>query len=323
MGYNTGAGAGAQVGKETVYGTPVAYTKQLNILNESVKLSVERKEEETLLASKAAGGQDIVSRRVAGDVSVILKPEEAGLLLAWALGLEAANPTLEIAGSYIHTLTAQTALGALPSMTMVIDRKAAVKQYAGCKVNSFKLDAKSGDYLRATVSIKGLDEATGTVNGALIPASKKAFKFVGGTLTVDAVSFANIVGVNLSIDNKLIDVESTLTTGLLAPEPTQGTREITISIDALYDAPADTLRESKYKAGALASIVFMFESPDEIVATKKYRIGFSLPNVDINQCDVNVSGREVIHMQIQGKALQIGSTEPITVTVYDGLNSKF
>jgi hypothetical protein len=322
MAYNNGAGAQMQIGKESTFGTPVSLTKTVNFLSESIKLGVNRKTEDTLLAAKSAGGQDIVSRKVAGDFSVLLKPEEAGILLAWALGLEASNPTLEVAGSYIHTLTAQAAAAALPSYTMVVDRKAAVKQYAGLKVDTFKLDAKSGDYLRATIGVKGQDEAAGTVNSGLTASSKRAFKFVNGTLTVDAVSFANIQSVSLAISNKLTELDPTLGTGLLMPEPVQGTREITINIDALYDSAAESFREAKYKAGATAAIVMQFESPDLIVSGKTYRINVNLPNVDISQCDVNVGGRDVIRMGIQGMALQIGATEPITVQVFDGLNTK-
>jgi hypothetical protein len=322
MAYYVGAGAQMQIGKESIYGTPVAYTKTVNFLSESIKLAVERKSEDSLVASKAIVGSDIMSKKVAGDFSVILKPEEAGILLAWALGLEAANPTLEVAGSYIHTLTLQAAAGALPSYTMVIDRRAAVKQYAGLKVDSFKLEAKAQDYLRATVGVKGQDEAAGTVNGGLTASSKRAFKFVNGTLTVDGSSFANITSVTLTIANKLTEVENTLTTGLLMPEPIQGTREISVSIEALYDAAAESFRESKYKAGALANVVMQFESPDLIVAGKTFRINIAMPNVDISQADVNVGGRDTIKMSIQGTALAIGATEPITVLTYDGNNAK-
>jgi len=317
-----GVGTSLGIGKEASWGTintAEEATKLLNFLSESMKLSVERKEEDTLLASTSSGAQDIQGHKVAGDFSVICKPDELGYLFAWAMGSETVGSTDDAyaTGSRKHTFIPCSATETLPSCTLHVDRKTAMKSYTGCKVSSLKLDAKSGDYLRATVSVKGKQEGTGAFETGLTSSQLKAFKFLNGTCSIDGSANTNITGIMLSYDNKLDDGDITLGSGLYATEPEHSLRDIQVTLDTFYDSAAEGYREDNFKIGATASIVFTFISPSEIASGKPYKFTVTIPNVDITAADANIGGRDKLKVSLVGKALAIGSTSPITIEYWD------
>ncbi len=312
-----GIGTSLGISNESEWGTAVVpATKLINFSSESMKLTVTRKEEDSLLASTASGAQDIMGRSVSGDFSVVAKPDELGYLFAWATGKESVAADA-VYGGFKHVFTPCSATEVLPSATVCVDRKIAVKSYSGCKVDSLKLDAKSGDYLRATVSLKGKSEGVGSFGAGLEASTLKAFKFLNGTCKIDGADTGNITGVSLSYSNKLDDGDNTLGSGLYNTEPEHALREITITFDTFYDALSETIRETKYKEGALASAEFTFESPSELATGKKFKFTVVMPYIDITAADANVSGRDKIKVSIVGKALAIGSTAPITINYWD------
>jgi hypothetical protein len=317
-----GVGTSLGIGKEASWGTTNTgneATKLLNFISESMKLAVERKEEESLLAATAAGAQDIMGHKVSGDFSVIAKPDELGYLFAWAFGSETVGATDDAyaTGSRKHTFVPCSATDSLPSCTLHVDRKIAIKEYTGCKVSSLKLDAKSGDYLRATVSLKGKAEATGEFATGLSASQLKAFKFLNGTCSIDGAPNTNITGVSLSYDNKLDDGDITLGSGLYSTEPEHSLRDIQVTLDTFYDDTTEGIREDNYKVGATASIAFTFISPSEIASGKPYKFTVTIPNVDVTAADANIGGRDKVKVSLTGKALAIGSTSPITVEYWD------
>ncbi|MFA6776811.1 MAG: phage tail tube protein [Sphaerochaetaceae bacterium] len=73
MPFITGTGASLQIGKETVFGTGVQPTDLVDITSEGIKLSVEKGDEGSLLASKTPNSRDLMSISVSGSVSFILR----------------------------------------------------------------------------------------------------------------------------------------------------------------------------------------------------------------------------------------------------------
>jgi len=321
--YYTGAGASFQVGKETTFATQATPTNAINFLNESISLSVERLTEDSLIVSKTARAMDVMGFSVAGDFSVILKPENIKQLLHLSLGVEDA-PTLVPAttGAYSHIFKLIDGETSLPSFTAVIDRKVATPAYTGLKVSSLKLDAKAKDFIRGTISVKGSGkEEVGTLETLPAP-TMKAYRFVNGSLTIDGVEFADVSSVGLTIDNTLEDGEQTLGSGYYNSEGQHSERVINLEIECYYNATSNTIRENKYKTdGASASIVLTLESPELIEVGQKHRFIVTLPNVVITEANPNISGKEKIALTLSGQALETTGAEAIEVNVIDGENA--
>lgn len=324
MAYNMGIGSQLAIGKESAWGTAVPDTKLINFTSESLDASVSKTEEENLLAAKAAAAYDLMGIKVAGDFSAILKPESAGFLVKAALG--GTDTVVQnqggVTGQHQHTIIAQTAAGSLPSYTIIVNRKQAVKKYSGCKVDTLKLSAKAGDYARITVGVKGKDESSGSVTTSTNP-SKKAYKFIGGTLTAGGTAL-DITGVDLDYANGLDDGVQTNTSGIYASEPIHGKRKITLSVEMPYDTNSESIRNTNLLTEALLStVVLHLESPEIIAAASKFRMDITLANVAILEAKVNVGGAGLLTMSIKGEATAVGATEPITAVVYDDQSTAY
>jgi hypothetical protein len=324
MGIVTGQGSSLQIGQETAWGTKIAPTTAINFLNESLKLVVERKEEDTLVGGVTSRAQDIMKRSVEGDFGLIMKPGNTGLLFAMALGVEA-SPVESPTGVYEHSFTPIHAgiSESLPSFSAIVDRHVAVKAYTGLKVGSLKLEAKAGDYLRATVSCKGKDEEAGTKNASLKIPSAKAYRFAGGSCTFDSIEFGDVTGVTVDYSNELDEGEQTLASGYNGTENEPQARKITISIETAYNSASETVREGKFKTEATVAVKLRFVSPDEIVIGTKHAIEIELPLVAITECSPAVSGKEKLKLSIAGTALESDTAEAIIITLIDDKNAKY
>lgn len=315
-----GIGALCAIGKETSWGTAVADTMLLNFLSEGLKLNVEKVQEESLLAAKAAAAYDLMGMSVSGPVSVILKPENAGFIMHAALGGDDTHTT--VTGQEVHTILAQDPDTPLPSYSIYVDRKVASKVYSGAMVQSLKLSAKVKDYVRATLEFLAKDEADDDVTSST-PPSLKSYKMVGGTFTLGATA-CDVASFELDYQNNLEPGPQLNTSGLYISQPLQGARKISFTIEVPYDAESELIRETNFKTEALlATAVFHLESPSIIATTYKYRMDITLRNVAILEAHPNINDAGYQMIQIKGEATAVGATEPITAVIYDATASEY
>lgn len=324
MPFSTGSGARVAIGKESAWGTPVADTMLMHFTSEGLAPEINKVEEESLLAAKAAAAYDLMGIKVSGDISGIVKPEMAGFLLKAALG--GTDTVVQnqggVTGQHQHTIELQTAAAALPSYTIMVDRKVAIKRYSGCRVESLKLSAKAGDYVRFTLAVKGKDESAGSIV-TTTPPSRKAYKFIGATVTLGGTAF-EATGIDLDIMNQLEEGPQTNLSGLYHTDPMHTKRKVTISIEKPYDAAAETLRDTNLLTEAvLATVVLHLESPEIIAAASKYRMDVTLRNVAILDAKTNVGGPSILTTSISGEATAVGSTEPISAVIYDNQTAAY
>lgn len=320
MAFNMGAGAQLAIGKESAWGTPVADSLLINFSSESLAPEVSKVEEDSLLAAKAAAAYDLMGLKVSGEFSATLKPELAGFLVKAALG---GTDTVShnyggITGQEQHVIIAQTAADQLPSYTLYAYRKQATKRYSGCKVDSFKITAKAGDYVRVSVGVKGKDESSGSITST-VPPSLKAYKLIGGTVTLAGTAM-DVTSVELDIQNGLEDGPQTNVSGTYFTEPMHGKRKISINIEMPYETNAETIRNTNFLTETvLATAVLHLESPSIITGSSKYRMDVTLNNVAVLEATPgNVNGAGLLVCTIKGEATAVSTTEPISVAVYDG-----
>lgn len=315
-----GSGTKVAIGKEASWGTSHVDTLLLPFSSESIAVTVKKTEEPNLLGGKAVTAFDLMQFSVSGDISGLFKPEVAGYLVWAALG--GTDTITNPSSTYCHTIIAQTAALALPSYTIFVDRKVAIKKYTGCKINSLKITSKMGDYTTFAVSYKGKDEATATI-ATSTPPSLKAYKLVNGTLTMGATAF-DISGCDLTITNDLDDGVQVNTSGIYSTEPIHGTRIFELNIDMPYETNSETLWTTNFITETLLStVVLHLESPSIITAALKYRMDVTLSNVAVLDQKRNVSGKDIIGMTIKCVATSVGATEPISVAVYDATSAAY
>lgn len=315
MAFLTGAGAKFAIGKESAWGTPVPDTMLINFSSESLAPEVSKTEEESVLAAMAAAGYDLQTLKVSGDVAFILKPENAGFIMKAALG--GTDTLAVVTGQQQHAIAPVAASGVLPSYTILVDRKQVIKRYSGAKVDTLKLEAKAGDYVRATLTLKAKDESVVASIATLVPPSLKAFKFVGATVTVGGTSL-EVTGITFDYANQLEEGPQTSGTGIYLSEPIHGKRKASVSLELPYGSAAENIQVTNLLTDAvLSSVVLHFESPAIIATTYKHRMDITLNNVAVLGCKTNVGDTGVLMTTINGEATEVGATVPISVVVYD------
>lgn len=320
MAFNTGAGAVCAIGKESVWGTAVADTMLLNFTAETMAPEVTKTEEESLLASTAAAAYDLMGIKASGDISLVLKPENAGFLFKAALG--GTDTVAAVTGQQQHTIIPQVAGTALPSYSIRVNRKQAIKVYSGCRLNSLKISAKAGDYVRVTTSWKGKDEATGTITTST-PPSLKAYKFIGATIVAGGTTL-EATSIDFSYENQLEDGPMTTASGLYATEPMHAKRKITFTCETPYDANVETIKTTNLLTDTvLSTVVIHLESPSIIATTYKYRADITLANVAVTAVSGNVHGPGILTATISGEATAVGATAPCTAVIYDATASSY
>lgn len=322
----TGQGASLQLGQETSWGVKVAPTTAINFTSESFKPQIDRTEEDSLIGNATASSMDIQKRSTVIGWEQLAKPENIGLVLAMALGVEAApveDTEKDDVFSHKFTLLKPGLTSSLPKFTAYVDRHVAVKAYTGCKIGSLGISCSAGDYMRISVSGIGKDEVSGAIDSSLIVPALKAFRFAGGKVKFDDVENGEITSIECNIENSLDDGEQTTGSGYYGTESEPQKRAVTLSCNAFYSSESETVRNTYYKTESEAAIELSFISPSEIVSGVNYEIKIEMPHVVITEADPNVSGTDKIRLTIGGTAVQSGTDEPITITLIDSKSTKY
>lgn len=311
MSFITGTGSSLQIGKEPAFGTAVVPSTLVDITSESIKVSVEKGDEGSLLASKTPMNRDLLGVSVEGSMSFILRPECAGLLLHAATGGADLCEQIEESGVYTHTMGLCGVNEALPGLTVIVDRKAAVKQYAGCTVSALSLDCAAGDYVKGSLDIKGINEEVGSLNGGITGFAVPSYRCTTATFQIGGVTY-DISSASVKIDNALETAPKTYASGLYAGRPQHGKRSVTLSFEIPYSADVESLKSTYLTAETNASVSLRFAS-----SAPDHAINITMPHVSIGDVDASVSGTGILSSSISGEALTVGSDEPITVVITD------
>jgi len=317
MAFSVGTGAGVQLGKEGAWGSTAVGTNIINFTSESMKVTADKRDEGNLVASVSPTARDLMSIKVDGSLSFILRPEFAGFLFKAAFGgTDTVATGSPVAGANTHSIALVSATGTLPSYTVLVDRKVSVKKYTGTKIDSLQLDAKTGDYVKGTITVKAKDEGTGSM-AVLTPLALQSFRCVNASLTLGGTVY-DVTSSTFKISNKLEDAPQTYSSGLYLAEPIHGMREITLDFEMPYAAAIDTLATTNLLTETkVASAVLILQSPSMVIGTTPYQVKITMNNVAITDVSTNVGGTGLISSKVSGIALSVGATAPAVVEVVD------
>jgi hypothetical protein len=296
--------------------------------SESINFVPEYVEEDTLTGAKTSRRMDIMAVSASGDIGGVVRPGGAtSMFIAAALGYEASGPVEVAGGAYEHTITPISGSNSLPIFSVLIDRKALAYDYDSMEIGQLTLEASAKDYLRYTASFVGRHEnGTQTSMPSPLPAynNKVPFMFKQGTLSIEGggTYSDSVTSFTFTYNNNLEDLQQVMSSGIYAVKPECQKRDITISMDTLFDTDLATLRTNKYKAGATMSVELTFVSSEVITAGYYYEMTLTLPAVQITAMNPNVGGPERIKATIEGRALE-GAAEACTISLIDTRSTKW
>lgn len=308
-----GTGSVCQAGLQSAWGTPVAPDTLLNMSGETIKTTVEKGDEGNLLGSKTRNQADVMSVKVDGGISLILRPEFIDWLLEAGLGSKNDN---------VYTLAAPNT--ELPVSTVLLSRGGIVKTYPDVTIKSIKISAAAQDYVKVDIDIAGVKELNAGETGAqtvqtlslTLPSyrcTQATLKYAtGGTAKASISQTICVKECNISIDNGMEDAPATYCSGLFAGRPVPGLRSVGVDFSIPYSDAVDILRNTYYKDPSSPTVALLLKfttsDPDE-------NVEIYIPHVCITSADGNVGGAGLIDSSFSGEALSVGNAEPITITV--------
>ena len=318
MGVIAGNNAVMQVGVQSNWSTAVTPTLQIEFTSESLQYLPNYMESDALTGSRTTDRMDISGIKVEGGFDVIVNPDNIGLLLAALLGSEANAAQVASTTAYDHAFTPMSAniASSLPKLSILVDRIVGVVRYVGSKLDSVSLSAQPQDYLRASFSVRGYDETSGTKQ-ALSASTKRPYQFVDGALTLDSATQADVTNFTMDYSNNLENDAFTLngSTRMVEIEPQK--RDITFQVEARYTTTTNTTRSAKFKAGATVALELTFESTEEIESGYPYRLTIAAPNCYVTEAHPSVAGPDRIMINMAMRATETGGVSPVTITVRD------
>ena len=311
--HKVGTGSVCQAGLQASWGTPVPPDTLLNMTGETIKITVEKGDEGNLLASKTKNQSDVISIKIDGGISLILKPEFADWLFEAGLGSKNGNS---------YTLAPPNT--ELPVSTVVLSRGGIVKTYPDVTIKSIKISAAAHDYVKVDIDIAGVKELSAEDTDAktvqnisfTLPSYRcthAVLKYAAaGTAKASVSQVIAVESCNITIDNGTEESPATYETGLYSDRPVPGLRSVTVDFSIPYSDAVDAFKKTYYinESAPRLALLLRFTTSNE-----NENIEIYLPNVSISSADGNVGGTGIIDTSFSGEALSIGNDEPITITV--------
>ncbi len=311
--HKVGTGSVCQAGLQASWGTPVPPDTVLNMTGETIKTTVEKGDEGNLMASKTKNQSDVISVKVDGGLSLILRPEFADWLFEAGMGTK--NGTS-------YTLAPPNT--PLPVSTIVLSRGGIVKTYPDVTIKSIKISAAAHDYVKVDIDIAGVKELSDRDTDAktiqaislTLPSYRcthAVLKYAaGGTAKASMTQELAVESCNITIDNGTEESPATYETGLYSDRPVPGLRSVTVDFSIPYSDAIDAFKRTYYIDESAPKIALLLKFT---TSNENENIEIYLPNISITSADGNVGGAGIIDTSFSGEALSIGNTEPITVTV--------
>ena len=323
-----------QIGLEGEYGTSVVPTKQLEMLSESLGETHNNVVSDALVGAVTSGSFTIVGKKVEGDLSLEVHPDNIGLLLYAALGVEAdAVDTPEAGVAYKHSFTPVKDGVSLPSLTAVVDKKTDVFTYSGLKIDSLTLESDPTSLVTSTITFIGNKEAADDQSlASLNNSSFNPYNFnnmalyVGtagseaDTLVEYTTSFSFSYANNL--ENDLFTADGTL----YMAEIDYQRRDITLDFEALYNSESNTFREDYFKTGDELSVRVVFSSAEDVTGSTegtKNQLIVDIRNFVITEAPNSIGGPERLRIPMSGRALEKGSDPAITMSTIDAQSTEY
>jgi len=212
---------------------------------------------------------------------------------------------------YNHSLHLCAVNEELPTTTIVIDRKAVVKQYPGCTLASLSLTCAAGDFVKGSFDIKGVKEETGSLNTSIPNFSIPSYRCTSATFSVSGSVF-DISSASLKIDNALEESPKTYASGYYSGQPQHGKRSVTLDFEIPYSLEIEEFKSNYLTTESNTEVILTFAS-----SIIDYKIEVIVPNLSINNVSANIGGTGILTASVSGEALSVGDTEPLEVNITD------
>jgi len=326
MGLYIGAGGSAGIVKEASYGAGGTPNTFIELINESVKCDFKKIASEHVFAYRSKYKYYSTVQDVNGSFSFEVNPDNIGLLLYLALGVES-NPTL-VAGSvaaYDHDFTPAGVGTDLESFMLELDRGGGAGnafQYKGCKVDTLSFEAARDSILQATIGLFGQMEVDDQTKTSLTPSTKLPFVFGTGEVQINGSTAAFVRSFSLQYSNHLdADGGFVFDGNPYRNHLYKTVVSLTGNMEVEYTSASDAERDA-YRDNTQRQLTLIFTSTEAIETGYYYTITIDIPKVHYLNAHPQIGGRDSYTFTIDWEAVY-DSTNFCKITLRDGRSTKW
>lgn len=331
-----GSGLGSQIGfaSETTYGTAATPTNWLEVTKAGLEIQVEHMMSEALRSGLKVQRSDryVVNKKgVSGDIELDVTSNNLAKLLRHCLNDDRAYTTTKT-GSSPYTYTYQIGDPAsCPPLTFqvgVADINGTVNRMdaTGCFVKEFNLSNQTDELLTMSISVDGRDmtPSASTVTSASYASGTEVLSFAGGSVSIASATVpirSLDVKVSHGIDTERYQINSTT----LKSRPIRNAlTDVSGSFSLEFGADAKTWATddlvTKMRAGTTIALVATWTGSTAISGTTYPSLSVSMPVCLVTKATPTIEGPGVNILNVDYKALDNGSNEPVTVTYVSSEN---
>ena len=287
-----------QFAKETSYATGVQPDVKLTISSESLNDNYNKTPEGLLTGGIGGGASETMEVSAEGDFATLAKPTSLGYILKGVFGVEEVEPD-EDKFKHVFTPVGNAENDFLPSWSITVDRKAAVKRYLGMVFNTLGISAPAGDRAQVTVSTLGYDIEPGTTENLTDTGdNEKSFKFRHGKVKLHGADFADVTSIGFDYNNNCDNSVQTTETGKHHKQPQPGQREASMNLEVLYSSASEALRDGYWVEDATMAVEVTFTDDAGNV------LNIELPKAQITDMgQANASGADTMRQSVTISAI--------------------
>lgn len=295
-----GAGFGGYIGfaKESSGGTPVAATDFIEAFSESLSMNMDRFETANIVGGQYYEADDMAGvRRVSGDIVFAAHPEDMGLLLWAATGVQS---NTEVLSGYLHTheFTMRTSdfdeSFAQDPLTFEIFRDVtSANQYSGACIGGITFNAVPNQDLRVTCNVMAKGHAVAAAQTATFTNSPiDPFAFDTCSLSFGGSAIALVEALTVSVDSQLEGVASLNASSLIRGIRRTGPQLIRASGTIAFENLTDYNRFVQQSEFAIAA---------NFTRADSFSFLIELPRVVYTTFPLGIGGRERITVDFEGQ----------------------
>ncbi len=305
----SGLGGQLMYADESTYGTFVAPTKSLEMVSETLKLTIERIDSKGLRAGRRLVGKWQPGKRSAGgDVDLEVAGTGFGGLLKHCLGGIA---TTGAGPAYTHTATVDalpvgfTAQVGRPDVT---DGTVHPFTYLGCRVNTWDLSVKAGELLMLKPAVVAMDETLAQSLGTFSDPAGPLLSYVGGAITVGGTE-VDLLDFAFKGDNKLDGARFRLRGDARIKQPLENSwREISGVLTADFEG---LTQYNHFVNADEVSLVATFDGPLIVGGGGAFYSVVITANIRVDGQTPNVAGPAILTQPLQVKVVGSGATDAL------------
>jgi hypothetical protein len=320
----TGPAVGAKgfigFGPETTWGTPVAPTRYIEFLSESLKRNQSGVVSNGIQPYRGATSYKRTTIAPGGEINFEMNPEDVPTLIYHALGGAATS------GSSIYTHILKPAISLPTGLTFEIDRDVAYFIYEGSKINTFSMSFSPNEIITGSVGVASENE-TGTIGASgHTPSYSSAEPFTGvqAAVMIDVDGGNNsyvpqgVMAADFSVSNDIFEGKYELGGNKRAALMEQK-RSVTGKLNIEFD---DLTLYDLFVAGTNTSLKITLTSDQLISGSTYYSMEIVFPKIVYTGETPVMGGPGIITVDCPFTALYTDATSPeIIITVVNSQSS--